>query len=89
MPFEQLKTKLNLTNKEIFRYLQLKSWITTHFELNYDAGPSIIEKIFMNSGEKWKLIGKVYNCLIEAQIEEYSLQKNWAGIRISTLLTQI
>ena len=33
----------------------------------------------MNSGEKRKLIGKVYNSLIEAQREEYSLQKIYEG----------
>lgn len=54
--FEQLVTEFNLINKELFRYLQLKSWITDNFVLNYNTEPSVTQRLFLNSGENRKLI---------------------------------
>ena len=75
LTFEQLRNEFNLTYNETFRYLQLKNWLLQNVELNYKAELITVEKIFMNTGVKKKLIGNVYKCLIEAQVGSYSLNK--------------
>ena len=72
--------EFNWTNKELFRYFQLKSWITDNFEpLSSSSDPPAIQRLFLNPDENKKWIGKVYKHLVEVQENNYSLQKIYEG----------
>lgn len=73
VPFSELKSKHNLKDTELFRYMQLKNWIIRYFDLGKNTGPEI-SNIFKTI-KKRRLIGSMYNLLISSENSDTLLEK--------------
>lgn len=75
LSFQELKNKYELKDLELFKYLQLKNWITENLDLRNRDPTEIGEILRKKEGEKKRrLIGSVYNILIKAEGNEELLQ---------------
>ena len=48
----ELQNKFTLINQEVFRYLQLKNWITENFNFHFGLAPETFEDVLFKEGKK-------------------------------------
>ena len=69
----ELKSKYSLKDTELFRYMQLKNWIARNFDLGKRTSPEI-SNILSKSVKKKRLIGSMYNLLINVENSDTLLE---------------
>ena len=89
IPFSELKSKHNLNDTELFRYMQLKNWIIRNFDLGKNTSPEI-SNIFKTVKNR-RLIGFMYNLLTNSENSDTLLEKiyKWTedlGRKMETML---
>ena len=73
IPFQELKSQYHLKDVEVFRYMQLKNWINSNFDLSLQVNPEL-STLLNKEGKRKKLIGSVYNILIKKEGSDQLLE---------------
>lgn len=84
IPFQELKRQYHLKDVEIFRYMQLKNWVNSNFDLSLQVSPELSTLLDQERKRK-KLIGSVYNILIKKEGSDQLLENiynKWTEDRI-------